>query len=411
MLEIYPVISTTLAVLAGTLILKSGFLALPDVGSRYSSLDGLRGFLALAVFFHHYLITYYWKQTDTWTNPPNELFENFGRVGVALFFMITGFLFVGKLLDDDRPNWFLIFKSRLFRILPLYLVALVIISIVVFTSQHTANTQFSSELPNDYLRWLLFIGGPINDFPDTSKVIAGVHWTLKYEWLFYILLPIIFMVLKSGIPMVVGLGVLTIFLNIYPVDILGLINTVHFVFFLCGGLVAKSVRTQQTWNEIASSTASSLIAMALLLLALLHATPLSISHVLILCLFFAIIAHGNTVFGLLTLPSVRAIGEISYSIYLLHGVILYLAFTNIFPDFAKDGSLPTYMVAMPICTLAVVIFSVFSFKWIEEPMIKIGKHKPRQIKLASPPGRDQVARFGSCFQENQAAQSAKPRET
>lgn len=382
MLELYPLISLLFAILAGSQVLKLGVVCLPEGGGRYSSLDGLRGFLALAVFFHHYLITYYWKQTGTWTHPPSILYENFGRVGVSLFFMITGFLFIGKLLDDNRPNWYAMFRSRLFRILPLYLFALLIISIVVFLSQNTDTSVLSSNLAKDYLRWFLFIGGPINDFSDTSKVIAGVHWTLKYEWLFYLSLPIIFLVLRSGFAVIFGLGALVIAFNIFPVSFFGLFDSTHLIFFLCGGVVAKSVRKKTEWIRFADSRISSFVATSLLLLSLFHSEPLSLSHALVLLLFFALVAHGNTLFGLLTLHTARVLGEISYSIYLLHGIVLYLAFTNIFSDYAAQASLSTYMLAMPLCTVIVVLISAVSFKWIEAPMISLGKSRRPSGKLA-----------------------------
>ena len=99
---------------------------------RYGTLDGLRGYLALSVVFHHYVITWYWKVGGSWGRPPEDYFQNYGKIGVAIFFMITGFLFISKVMGSaGKLNWFMLYESRIFRIFPLYIFAVAIISVVV----------------------------------------------------------------------------------------------------------------------------------------------------------------------------------------------------------------------------------------------------------------------------------------
>ena len=72
--------------------------------ARYSALDGLRGFAALSVFFHHVAITYYFIVAGEWSHAGSRFYTLLGPVGVSLFFMITGFLFWGKMLrTKGRP--------------------------------------------------------------------------------------------------------------------------------------------------------------------------------------------------------------------------------------------------------------------------------------------------------------------
>jgi len=73
------------------LIRKKCFCFLNERQNRFSNLDGIRGFLALAVFFHHFTVTYYWKVNGVWAAPDNIILRNLGKFGVAIFFMITGF--------------------------------------------------------------------------------------------------------------------------------------------------------------------------------------------------------------------------------------------------------------------------------------------------------------------------------
>src|SRR3979490_3443378 len=75
-------------------------------GMRTETLDGLRGFLALSVFIHHFVITHRYLQSGIWDYPPSAFYTLLGQVGFGVFFMITGFLFWGKLLDArGRPDW------------------------------------------------------------------------------------------------------------------------------------------------------------------------------------------------------------------------------------------------------------------------------------------------------------------
>ncbi|MBY9589867.1 acyltransferase family protein [Pseudomonas aeruginosa] len=68
--------------------------------SRFSTIDGLRGYLAFFVFLHHAAIWYYFLRSGAWQVPPSNLYTHFGQTSVSLFFMITGFLFTHKLLQS-----------------------------------------------------------------------------------------------------------------------------------------------------------------------------------------------------------------------------------------------------------------------------------------------------------------------
>jgi peptidoglycan/LPS O-acetylase OafA/YrhL len=65
---------------------------------RVTSLDGLRGFLAFGVFFHHAVITYFYLANGRWDTPPSRFYTLAGHIGVDMFFMITGYLFWSRLI-------------------------------------------------------------------------------------------------------------------------------------------------------------------------------------------------------------------------------------------------------------------------------------------------------------------------
>ena len=96
-------------------------------------------------------------------------------------------------------------------------------------------------------------------------------------------------------------------------------------------------------------------------------------HVIFIFIIFILIVLGNDLFGILSLKSSILLGEISYSIYLLHGVILYLSFTTF--GFAKisNYTLQEYYAFMPLISASVVIFSSLTFVLIERPGILLGR--------------------------------------
>jgi len=71
-------------------------------GGRISTLDGLRGFLALGVFFHHAAVYHEYLSDGRWQVPPSRFYTLVGQSSVAMFFMITGFLFWSRIIQQKE---------------------------------------------------------------------------------------------------------------------------------------------------------------------------------------------------------------------------------------------------------------------------------------------------------------------
>jgi len=341
---------------------------------RFETLDGLRGFLAISVFFHHFVITYYWKINGIWTRPPEDYYQNYGKVGVALFFMITGFLFISKLISSKwNIDWLKIFESRLFRIMPIYIFALALITAIVF---HNSNYQLNSspyEIFKQYVGWAIFYGSNINEFKNTRTIIASVDWTLKYEWVFYISLPIISAILSRRNIIVNYLlcGVILL-LFIFPISFKDF-STAYAILFLIGGISAYIVKLESQLSTKINSRIVSTLALTLLFSMLFYPNTFDLIHVIIMSAFFMLIVLGNDIFGLLRLHSAKLLGEISYSIYLLHGLVLYVIFTQLSVFDLTTFSVNEYSIFMPIVGTVVVLFSSVTFLCIEKPFIIYGR--------------------------------------
>lgn len=172
---------------------------------RYSSLDGLRGYLALAVFLSHSSIWYFYLHSGVWDVPPSTLYTQLGQSSVTLFFMITGLLFWSKLLNGrlEPIDWTRLYLSRVLRLGPLYLVAAACVILVAFCRAGFELKESPWVVVGQVATWLMFtIPGisPVNGFAETVP-IAGAVWTLSYEWLFYACLPIGAFCLRASTPL------------------------------------------------------------------------------------------------------------------------------------------------------------------------------------------------------------------
>ena len=142
-------------------------------------LDSIRGIAILAVLFYH---GFYWG-TDLTAFPPYErlIITAFwaGRLGVNLFFVLSGFLITGLLLDSrDRNGYYRRFYiRRALRILPAYLAIIVILAVT-----HKSTSGFLL-LSLAYMSNLTPLFGVAISYP--------VLWSLAVEEQFYLIWPTI----------------------------------------------------------------------------------------------------------------------------------------------------------------------------------------------------------------------------
>lgn len=343
---------------------------------RLASIDGLRGFLAIAVFFHHFYINYNFKITGQWVNPSSSAYSLFGTGGVTLFFMITGFLFFGKIravrghIDLDR-----FYLGRVFRILPVYSVSVAMIYLMAFimTGPHV-----DSPLSDSLDQWVSFHAANINNYPLTTIINAGVIWTLWYEWIFYFSIPAIaFVWSKAGLRVwAVGLAALLALYcqrNAVTIPYIDL-NAGLFAPFALGGLAGEIGRVALFRRFALGRWGSALSVCAAVMMFSAFSTAYSVSAYLLLFLFFTPIALGNSVFGLLRLRAVIFLGEISYDVYMLHGIVIFALFTVAMPNALKEAHTPGRMLSlMLIAAGGVMLSSLVVHLAVEKPMLRLGR--------------------------------------
>ena len=149
-------------------------------GRRLAWLDVLRGLAALAVVFNHfgYFVPAGIKNpVNQWINP--------GDYGVFVFFLISGYIVPASLERKGSVRTFWV--SRLFRLYPLYLLA-VAIAVTLYLVHVGGSRGEDADPVTSILSQMLMM----------SNVLAGenlpnVVWSLSYEMIFYLLLTALFM--------------------------------------------------------------------------------------------------------------------------------------------------------------------------------------------------------------------------
>lgn len=157
-------------------------------------LDGIRGLAIILVLFAHFVTESFYLKHYPSIGPIITKLSLMGLTGVSLFFVLSGFLITGILLNAKcKENYFLNFYARrTLRIFPLYYLTLIFVFsilplLITFSAQ-------SLDLKNNQI-WLWTY---LSNFPWSGSVQGGSEqfalghfWSLSVEEHFYLLWPLI----------------------------------------------------------------------------------------------------------------------------------------------------------------------------------------------------------------------------
>ncbi len=346
--------------------------------TKYPSVEGTRGYLALMVFLHHVCIWFFFLHTGKWDAPPIPLFNHFGQTGVGFFFMITAFLFTGKLMESGTVSWTSFFRNRFLRLFPLYAFSvLLLLMIVLILSGFHLNVS-AGRFIDQLLHWFTFTytGAPdINQVKNTWMINAGVVWSLRYEILFYVAVP--FIAVEFGKPA----GIWTLVLC-FIVMVLFFVTTGHilapfFLYFGAGFIVALLYRHI---SQVSFLTGKGFAITCLLLFSFIiyrYSVAGNLVSFAVHVLIFVAIASGNSFFGLLHHPASQLLGQLSYSIYMLHGMVLFVCCNFVARrDLLLTLDLNRFLLFALLPSTVVILISFTTYKLIELPFMK-RKHNAR----------------------------------
>jgi peptidoglycan/LPS O-acetylase OafA/YrhL len=315
-----------------------------------------------------------YMRTGIWRSPPSDFYTMIGESGVALFFAITGFLFWGKLLHvRGAPNWRHLYIGRLFRIAPVYLAVVAVMMVVVWNRSYYELHEPVSAVLSDTARWLTLgmLGQPdVNGYQNTGRLLAGVTWTLRYEWLFYFSLPFFALFARRAWHLWFASGGLLIFCVVF--SIYHAREALYCALFFCGMIPASLI--ERGWRIQLGRTLTLVTATACLLLLFMNfSSTIGVMQVFLLGILFCLFSIGSAYGKLLEAKPVRRLGEISYSLYLIHGLVLTAVFSSDALRGYAMNSHASYWLIVALCGLLAVLAATFSYLLIERPGIRLGR--------------------------------------
>ncbi|MND19852.1 Acyltransferase family protein [compost metagenome] len=330
------------------------------------SLQALRAFAAWVVVCHHFMQIFFDFQAS---GPIGQLLTDRGAAGVDIFFVISGLVIYLSTCDKAiEPRQFLL--NRALRIVPAYWFYTALMATLLLA--------FSQWMPHQAFTWhhlllsLLFIPaenpGGYGLYPTLN-----VGWTLNFEMFFYLLFGLAFLVRQRHHQLLVTaalllaseiLGRLGVLSRFYSNDII-------YEFLLgigLGVLHRRGLIHHGRWLPLA------LLAVASLAIYHLDASRRllhwGVPSAMIVLAFVALepVFRGNRL--------LKALGDCSYSVYLVHVLVLYAGW------FASQRlQLNPYLV-FALCVPSIGLMSWFSYQWLER-----GLYRRMQAWLAAPRGQ------------------------
>lgn len=352
---------------------------------RYPGTDfitGLRAYAALFVVMIH--AGAFSQYGDHGAN-----FTNAGKYGVQIFFVIAGFSITASYLKVGQYGPY--FLQRFFRIWPVYVVVLgLYLAAISFGVIPPSSWQerFGAEIDAyNILMHVTFLS--FLDYRIANSII-GVEWSIPVEFFWYVFLPVVLVRGYSYRGLLIA-AILLIVLRAgqrVPLDnLLGqdgnlaatwmpIRHGAHFIL----GVVAFKLRSDLAHVDERFSGMISTIALVAIPVVMLSGTGLSGDIIAVATAVLIAFYRDSAVLPRILLSNRVALtlGTISYSIYLLHMLVIGL-FSFWASQFVQLGTPTGFAVVAAVTAVLAAIF----YATIERPMIRAGRHLSGRMVVRS----------------------------
>lgn len=387
----------------------------PVSSGHIPGLDGLRAIAVFSVLVFHVAV----RRTPMsgWEAPILTALKA-GWCGVDLFFVLSGFLITGILLDTkERPDYFARFWwRRALRIFPLYYAYLVLLFILAPTLQSFALMPGIAESVSTQAWFWLYaqnIKIALEDAWIEPTGLVGHFWSLAVEEQFYLIWPLVVLYLRRS-------HLLALALILIPAALLTRIVLVlwfgqHLAAYVstparidalaCGAVLAMMLRRERqarparAFRYVAGISGVGLIAIAVAIdggldhmgaaTSTLGFTGVALVSVAIVG---TVVARPNgLVTGLLEHPVLARLGRHSYAIYVLHNPVIFVLLIAE-RRLALDWTSAVVQVAVGSSVALGVSYLLSRVTWtlIERPALRLKERMPgwlvsRAARSPAPP--------------------------
>ncbi|MEZ5941249.1 MAG: acyltransferase [Planctomycetaceae bacterium] len=365
-------------------------------------LDGVRGLAVLLVLMYDCL------KIPNDGFPPTLIIRKVasaGWIGVDLFFVLSGFLITGILLETRGRvgYWKSFLTRRAVRIFPLYYATLIGVFVIVPTwlwlsGQWTATHPVAQTRADQWYYWfylqnVLFAWR--GSWP--AERILNHFWSLAVEEQFYLVWPLVVAALSRknltrlcGVLCAVALGLRLAMLTQGLPGVTTYALTFTRMDSLCfGALIAIGLRNASFYRNTTKWFPGLLLISGLLLVGVDVVWPVlksqdfaayTLGHTLIALFFVSLIGTLATVpadhvlYRGFSLPPLQTLGKYSYAIYVFHR-FAYSIVHGLSPISASESI--QGWVNFGGTVLLSLLFAKVSWTLIEQPFLRLKKYAPR----------------------------------
>lgn len=365
---------------------------------RDRSLDALRGVAILLIMVCHYILAPLRAQDGSLGTVACMVREltTLSWSGVDLFFVLSGYLIGGALLDHrDAPNLYRVFYCRrTLRIWPLYGLFLAIVFVAL-----------RAQLPMwPFLTMTQNIVAPFIPWGNSPWAVPwlGLTWSLAVEEQFYLVLPLIIrLVPRHVVPTIALCGIvaapvfrIAVWLSIanHPQDVAYRLFPTRMDTLLLGVLAAWLMRDShwRSWLIANRKILQYAVAIAVLICAgfvIAGGGDLkypagsvvlpSVTGILYFCVLLMICSADRLGKTPLSVHLLAPIGVIAFGLYLFHIPVKIIVFSAIMPRIGSAAA--TFVSAVSVMLLAAVLW-----RFVESPAMAVGKMA--RYRLSPEPG-------------------------
>lgn len=357
-------------------------------------LDGVRGFAILIVTLYRFSKELPSSDLGNWLAGAMSL----GERGVDLFFVLSGFLITGVLLDkrDEARPIFNFIMRRSLRIFPLYFVAIAgLLAISRFVPGFRGVFQQAAD--NQFYLWTYLTNVKMSMADSWCFGALDHFWSLAVEEHFYLVWPLLVLALvgRKGLRPLLILTLLTACLcaaarvSFAFVSDNGVAPNVLSVFrfdtLLLGSSIAILARLKNTslvhWRSYSAlGLAGCLVAGAVL--ALTGKQAFTITHsiwaaIWTCWLVLVISSHSSSVTSrLLRLRVLQTLGKYSYAMYVFQSPLIPLVapVVGVAVLAPTIGEISAILIYIPVMCILSFAAALISWNLLERHMLKLKKY-------------------------------------
>jgi len=341
---------------------------------RFYLLDFYRALAALAVVLFHYKNFYKIENSTQAFEINNQPFYNIffyayesGWLAVHFFFILSGFIFFClylKKINTKKISFKNFFILRFSRLYPLHILTFFLVLLIAYISVNGALLK-NINLKHIFLNIFLIQNWGFED----GNSFNLSSWSVSIEILMYI----IFFFLAKTNRFLLLLTFLLIILSSVVFFKYKLIGYGGFCFFIGGltSLIFEFLKKKNYFNINNWIVFTLLLLSTFLIACIMFRYNFSSPQlkVILIVFFFSSLILTSVIFpnnDALIIKKISIIGNFSYSIYMLHFVIMlmFVFYLNIFNIFINFNSYQFFSIYMLMC----IFISIISFYYFETPV-------------------------------------------